>query len=733
MQPKSSASCCGGCQPEGVVIDTASQTEPLTGGVRLYINAMDCPTEERMIRAKLESMPEVKSLAFNLMDRVLTVQPATSGGMKAITRALDEIGFSPKVLDDDQPPPAGPSPSLFQDYGRLALGGLCALVAETLHFQATDYEWLIVTFALLAIALSGLTTYKKGWIALRHLDFNINALMSIAVTGAMLIGEWPEAAMVMVLFTLAEVIESKSLDRARNAIKELMALAPDTATVKDLAGNWMVRPVAEVELGQTVRVRPGEKIPLDGVIIMGAAAVNQAPITGESLPVEKTVGDKVFAGTLNETGVLELQVTALASDSTVARIIQAVEKAQSERAPAQRFIDRFARIYTPAVLVLAVFTALLMPLAFGWSGFDAVYRALVLLVIACPCALVISTPVTVVSGLAAAARHGVLVKGGLYLELASKLKALAFDKTGTLTEGRPQVTHVELIGNARHFDAVLYAASLAHHSNHPISQAVVRFADEREQLNNVLSVDGFESLTGRGVKGRLRGLDCVLGNHRLIHELGLCSNPLETALEAIEEQGQTAVVLVCNQRPWAIFAIADQPKAQSRMALDQLRELNIHTLVLSGDNPHTVASIAEQLGVDDARGNLLPEQKLEVVQALKAKHGITAMVGDGINDAPAMASADIGFAMGAAGTDTAIETADVALMDDNLEKLPWFIRLSRTASWRLKQNIALALSIKLVFIVLALMGEAPLWMAVFADMGASLLVVFNGLRLLRFK
>ena len=594
-------------------------------------------------------------------------------------------------------------------------------------------EWIILVVSVLSISLSGLATYKKGWVAIKCLDFNINALMSIAVTGAMLIGEWPEAAMVMALFSLAELIESKSLDRARNAIRKLMALAPDSATVNDQNGGWIVRPVNEVGVGQVVRVRPGEKIPLDGEIISGSAAINQAPVTGESLPVEKTVGDIAFAGTLNETGMLELKVTAQASESTIARIIHAVEQAQSERAPVQRFIDQFARIYTPAVLVLAVLTSLLMPLAFGWNWTDAVYRALVLLVIACPCALVISTPVTVVSALAVAARHGVLVKGGRYLEQAGKLNIVAFDKTGTLTEGRPTVTGVVMLGNSRHLDAVLFAASLANQSDHPISQAVVRFAKEHNQLNDYLPIDKFESLTGRGIRGMVEGAVCVLGNHRLIHEIGFCTDSLETALESIEAQGQTAVVLLRDSQPKAIFAIADQPKKQSRNALEQLRGLGVHSLVLSGDNPHTVSRIAEQVGVEDARGNLLPEQKLEVMRSLKLEYGVTGMVGDGINDAPAMARADISFAMGAAGTDTAIETADVALMDDNLEKLPWFIRLSRTSNRRLKQNITLALGIKLIFIGLALMGEATLWMAVFADMGASLLVVFNGLRLLRFN
>lgn len=732
MQIESSTQDGCSCPSGSVAVDRSPKPDALTGGVRLHISEMDCPTEERMIRAKLEPMHQVEAMGFNLLERILIVR-STEGGLPAIIQALKEIGFSAEIVNGNQPRASDKQAHKYKTYLSLAFAALCAGGAEVLHAIEFEPEWLVLALSTLALALSGLTTYKKGWIAVRHLDFNINALMSIAVTGAMLIGEWPEAAMVMVLFTLAEVIESKSLEHARNAIRELMALAPDTATVKDADNQWRTGPVEEVVIGQIVRVRPGEKIPLDGEIISGSAAINQAPVTGESLPIEKTVGDAVFAGTLNQTGLLELRVVASAENSTIARIIHAVEAAQNERAPAQHFIDRFARIYTPAVLGLAVVAAVLMPFVWGLSWFDAVYRALVLLVIACPCALVISTPVTVVCGLATAARHGVLVKGGLYLELGRKLDMLAFDKTGTLTEGKVSVTDLQLFGEARRFDALLFAASLARHSDHPVSQAVVRYAREQEPLHPYLPVEDFHSSTGRGVQGQIDGLDSVLGNHRLIHELGHCTSALESALEAVEKQGKTAVVLLRDNRPWALFTIADQVKTHSRKALELLKELGVHTLVLSGDNPYAVASIAAQLGIEDARGDLLPEQKLEVLRELKTQYATVGMVGDGINDAPAMAGAQISFAMGAAGTDTALETADVALMDDNLEKLPWFIQLSRTTGRRLTQNICLALGIKVLFMVLALTGEATLWMAVFADMGASLLVVFNGLRLLNFK
>ncbi len=707
---------------------------------------MDCPTEERLIRARLEPMPEVESLAFNLLERTLTLRHS-DGALPAIMRVLTDIGFAPDSLGETAAnagdATAGHAPAIdaaaietgsrVLGYLRMLVAGLCAAGAELLDLIGSDLDVLVLMLAVAAIALSGLATYQKGWVAVRHLDFNINALMSIAVTGAMLIGEWPEAAMVMLLFTLAEMIESRSLRHARNAIRELMALAPDTAAVRGEEGQWQTVAVDVVTLNQIIRVRPGEKIPLDGEIVRGSASVNQAPVTGESLPVEKDVGDRVFAGTLNQTGLLEIRVTALAHDSTIARIIHAVEVAQSERAPAQRFIDRFSRVYTPVVMALAVATALFMPLALGWEWLDAIYRALVLLVIACPCALVISTPITVVSGLTVAARHGVLVKGGLYLELGRTLDVMAFDKTGTLTEGLPSVTNVQLLSDVPRTQAIEFAASLAGHSDHPVSQAVARFARAQAAPGTSMAVSQFESVTGRGVRGQLQGQECVLGNHRLIHEMGLCSPALEAAFERIEKQGQTALLLLCSGRPWALFSIADRLKAHSRRALEQLADLGVHTLVLSGDNAYTVAGIAEQLGVKDARGNLLPEQKLDVLRELKNRYSTVGMVGDGINDAPAMAGAQISFAMGAAGTDTALETADVALMDDNLAKLSWFIRLSRATGRHLIQNIGLALGIKLLVMLLAVSGGATLWMAVFADMGASLLVVFNGLRLLKFN
>ncbi|MFZ2326476.1 MAG: heavy metal translocating P-type ATPase, partial [Rhodoferax sp.] len=581
------------------------------------------------------------------------------------------------------------------------------------------------------VLASGTSTYQKGWIAIRNGNLNINALMSIAVTGALLLGQWPEAAMVMVLFTIAERIEAQSLDRARNAIRGLMQLTPERATVLQADGTWAEVDAQSVGISQRVRVKPGERIALDGTLVSGRSSVNQAPITGESLPVDKAQGDAVFAGTINEAGSFEYVVTAAAGDSTLARIIHAVQAAQGARAPTQRWVDQFAKVYTPVVFAMALAVAVLPPLLLGGAWFEWVYKALVLLVIACPCALVISTPVTIVSALAAAARQGILIKGGVYLEEGRKLAWLALDKTGTLTHGKPVQTDFFVLNGWQAADVRSLAASLASRSDHPVSRAVA-LAAQAEGVA-LRPVEDFEALPGRGTTGMIDGKRYHLGNHGLIHEQGRCSDALEAQLSALEAQGKTVIVLTDDSSVHGVFAVADTVKDSSRQAIAELHALGIQTVMLTGDNAHTARAIAEQVGMDEALGDLLPDDKLRAIEARMALGGKVGMVGDGINDAPALARSDIGFAMGAAGTGTAIETADVALMDDDLRKLPRFVRLSRHTHAVLVQNIVLALGIKAVFLVLTLLGLGTMWMAVFADMGASLLVVGNGLRLLRAK
>jgi Cd2+/Zn2+-exporting ATPase len=690
------------------------------------IGKMDCPTEEGIIRNRLKGMNGIERLEFDLMSRKLTVihgHPDES----TIQQALESVGMDPKLVSEDEPESAGHGPAVpILDRWLMGASGVLAVAAEVIAWtMGTERSWPVIALALGSIALGGKETIRKGIVSLRTLTLNINFLMTIAIIGAAFIGQWPEAAMVTFLFGVAEMIEAFSLDRARHAIRSLMELSPERALA--LVGNeWVEIEASSVALGQLVRVRPGERIALDGLVKKGSSSVNQAPITGESIPVAKAAGDQVFAGTINEKGSFDFEVTANTEQTTLARIIRVVQQAQSQKAPTQRFVDKFARYYTPLVVVVAILIAAVPPLLFAQPFSVWLYKALVLLVIACPCALVISTPVTVVSALASAARRGILVKGGVYIEEGRRLSHLALDKTGTLTHGLPKVTDVVSFDSIEEAELLRLAASLDAPSEHPVATAIVA-AHEGQRA----SVEEFESITGRGVKGVVDGQRYFLGNHRLAHEEDYCRAEVEAVLEQLEEQGKTVVILGNTDRALGVIAVADTVRDTSIQAVEELHDLGVRTLMLTGDNARTARAIAAQVGIDDARGDLLPEDKLEIITELIADKGHVGMVGDGINDAPALAQADIGFAMGAAGTDTALETADVALMQDDLRKIPEFIRLSREASTVLKQNIAFAIGVKVVFFVLAFFGIATLWMAVFADMGASLLVVANGLRLLQ--
>ena len=699
---------------------------------------MDCIAEESEIRKALDRVPGIRALTFRLGERRLHIDASPAIVSEAVV-ALRQIGFETRPGSERPDTAAGEShehthqpsgASLRLAVARLSGALALALSAELVSFLAaptTAMKGLGLALAGAAIALAGFDVYKKGIAALLAGRLNINALMSVAVTGAVFIGQWAEAAMVMALYAMAELIEARAVERARHAIAGLMAMAPETATVRQDGGEWRVQPVGEVPLRAIVRIGPGERVPLDGVVVAGNSSINQAPVTGESIPVDKEAGDPVFAGTINENGLLEVEVTALAANSTLARIIHAVEQAEGNRAPTQRFVDRFAAVYTPAVFVIAILVAVSGPWLFGWTWLQAVYKALVLLVIACPCALVVSTPVTVVSGLAAAARRGILIKGGVHLEGARHLKAIAFDKTGTVTEGRPRLVEWSTLDGTADRDRVAaIVASLAGHSDHPVSKAIA----EGLPKNGAAVVD-FKALPGRGVSGTVDGQTYVLGNHRLIEERGQCSPSLEARLRVHETAGRTVTVLASDSAVLGIFAVADGIKAHSADAVAELKALGVHPLMLSGDNTATARTIAAQAGIDDIRGDLLPTDKLDALKALQQRYGPSGMIGDGINDAPALAQADLGFAMGAAGTDTAMEAADIVIMNDDLRRVPETIRLSKRTSAILWQNISLALGIKAVFFALAVFGGATMWMAVFADMGTSLLVVANGLRLLR--
>lgn len=724
---------CGcGDTPQVSTILPDSSSSVGTRSVVYRIANMDCPTEEALIRQKLASIKDIAQLSFNLLERKLTVKHHLVDD-KSIQSALQDIGMQAELINvTEQAKQNINAPTISNKSWWLAgLGIASAVAAEVIAWISGDESsWIVIALSLFAILVSGLGTYKKGWIALTNLNLNINALMAIAVTGAVIIGQWPEAAMVMVLFSLSEMIEALSLDRARNAIRGLMAMAPEQATVRQFDGSWLTVGTDQIQIGAILRVAPGERVPLDGVLTEGASAIDQAPITGESIPVAKNVGDQVFAGTINQSGSFLYRVSSLKSDSMLARIIVRIEEAQASRAPTQRFVDQFAKVYTPVVFLLALAVMIVPPVFFALPWSVWVYKALVLLVIACPCALVVSTPVTVVSGLAAAAKAGILIKGGVYLEDGRNLKVIALDKTGTITLGKPSVTDVTLLQGDTNTQLQL-AASLANRSDHPVSGAISRYWQAQFPTLSLIEVVQFEALMGRGVKARIGDQWFYLGNHRLVEELGICNTSLEATLRTFESDGKT-VVIFCNETtPLLMVAVADTVRETSRQAITELHAMGVRTIMLTGDNTLTAKAIARHVDIDDARGDLLPEDKLAAIHQEIAQYGRVGMVGDGINDAPALAKAHIGFAMGAAGTDTALETADVALMDDDLRKIPQFIKLSQRTSRILKQNISLALGIKVIFLVLAVFGSASLWMAVFADMGASLLVIFNGLRLVK--
>ncbi len=703
---------------------------------------MDSPAQETLVRGALAGVPGVLSLETDLDLRTVRIRHVP-GALPAAASALSAFGLGAALSDADSGRPELPRAPV--PWRRLSLAGLCAAFSEGFEL-ARDWGWqpfgldfssevlagmslaafLALALALAAIGLSGLTTFRKGWLALTSRSLNMNALMSVAVTGAVLIGQFPEAAMVMVLFNVSEAIEARALDRARRAISGLLALAPDKACVRQPDGGWLSQDVRAVAPGSLVRVRPGEKIALDGVVRSGSSAVNQAPITGESLPVEKGPGDPVYAGTVNESGSFEFEVTAAATDSTLARIIHAVEEAQSTRAPIQRFVDAFAAWYTPAVFLTALLTALLPPLFLGWPWLEAVPTALIVLVIGCPCALVIATPVTIVSGMAAATRSGILIKGGLYLEQGRLLNCLAMDKTGTLTQGRPSLTDLVPTAGLDGAGALRIAASLACRSDHPVSKAIAQAA--RKAGMDLLPVTDFEALPGLGIRGRVDGTLWHLGNLRLAESLGPCPADLKDRLARLECQGKSAVCLVSPEGVQALLAAADRLRATSLEAIRDLKGLGVRTVMLTGDNENAARRTALEAGVDECRAELLPQDKQAVIEELTAAGERVGMAGDGINDAPALARAHVGFAMASAGTDTAIETADVALMDDDLRKIPRFIRLSRATHAILVQNITLALAIKALFFALTFAGHATMWMAVFADVGTALLVVANGLR-----
>lgn len=586
-----------------------------------------------------------------------------------------------------------------------------------------------------SILIGGYRLFIKGIQNLFRLQFDMGTLMTIAIIGAAAIGEWGEGATVVILFAISEALERYSMDKARQSIRSLMDIAPKQALIRR-GDEELTVPVDEIQIGDIMIVKPGQKLAMDGVVVKGTSSINQAAITGESIPVAKTVDDEVFAGTLNEEGLLEVKVTNRVEDTTIAKIIHLVEEAQAERAPSQAFVDRFAKIYTPAILVAGLLLAVVPPLLFNADWSDWIYRGLALLVVGCPCALVISTPVSIVTAIGNAARNGVLIKGGIHLEEAGALSAIAFDKTGTLTKGVPAVTDIVAFVKEKEDEYLAITAAIEKNSQHPLASAIVRKAEEKGMDIQSLAVEDFTSITGKGVQAKVQGTLYYVGSPALFNELlpnGLSEDQSDLILQ-LQTQGKTVMVLGTEMEALALIAVADEVRESSKDVIQQLHQLGIKkTVMLTGDNEATAKAIGERLGVGEIQADLLPHQKLEFIKQLRSDGSRVAMVGDGVNDAPALASSTVGIAMGGAGTDTALETADIALMADDLRKLPFTIKLSRQALRIIKQNITFSLAIKAVALLLIVPGWLTLWMAIFADMGATLIVTLNGLRLLKVK
>ncbi|WP_026583997.1 heavy metal translocating P-type ATPase [Bacillus sp. J33] len=583
-----------------------------------------------------------------------------------------------------------------------------------------------------SILIGGYSLFIKGLKNLSRLQFDMNTLMTIAIIGAAIIGEWGEGATVVILFAISEALERYSMDKARQSIESLMDIAPKEALIRRGNEEMMVH-VDDIQVGDIMIVKPGQKLAMDGLVIKGTSTLNQAAITGESVPVTKTSNDEVFAGTLNEEGLLEVKVTKRVEDTTLSKIIHLVEEAQAERAPSQAFVDKFAKYYTPAIVILALLIAIVPPLLFGGDWSEWIYQGLAVLVVGCPCALVVSTPVSIVTAIGNAAKNGVLIKGGIHLEEAGALKAIAFDKTGTLTKGIPAVTDIETYAGNEN-ELMTITAAIEKGSQHPLASAIMRKAEENGLNFNAVTVEEFQSITGKGVKAKVKNEMYYVGSPNLFEELhGSIESGRKQKITEMQTQGKTVMVLGTEKEILSLIAVADEMRESSKTVISKLNDMGIETVMLTGDNQRTATAIGKQVGVSDIKADLLPEDKLNFIKELRGQHQSVAMVGDGVNDAPALAASTVGVAMGGAGTDTALETADIALMSDDLSKLPYTIKLSRKALAIIKQNITFSLAIKLVALLLVMPGWLTLWIAIFADMGATLIVTLNSLRLLKVK
>ena len=707
------------------------------------IEGMDCADCALTIEKAVAALPGVGSATVSFGSARLSVVPAGAAGPlpTLIERKVGEAGYRATPLQARALLAQEPFWRRERRVLTTSIGALFAAIAFLLSFTGLP-AWVPNSLYGVAIVVAGLGFARAGLLALRTGRADMNLLMTIAVIGAVAIGDWGEAATVVLLFAFGGTLQAYTLERTRSSIRGLMDLSPTTALVRRvdrLHGLPMVQeirlPVEDVAAEEIVIVGPGERLPLDGVVIGGASSIDQSPITGESVPVDVTEGADVFAGTINGPGVLQVRVTHTSGDTALARIIGLVEEAQARRAPSQQLVDRFSAIYTPLVILGAVLIAMLPPLLFAQPFADWFYRALVLLVVACPCALVISTPVSIVAAIGAATRRGILIKGGATLEALGKIRIVAFDKTGTLTWGRPQVVEVYSLGGDRE-RLLSLAATVESRSEHPLARAIVHAArDGKLRITNYeLRAEDFAALPGMGARARVDGQDVYVGNARLFRENNIPLDGIVPRLDALEAEGKTAVLVGTSTAVLGAIALADTPRPEAALAIERLRSAGVrHVAMLTGDNTRTAQAISNSLGLDTFRAELLPAEKVDAVRDMREQYGSIAMLGDGVNDAPALAVADVGIAMGVAGTDAALEVADVALMSDNLSRLEYAILLSRRAVSVIRQNITISLVVKAVALVLAVFGTLPLWAAIMADMGVSLLVTLNGMTLLAYR
>jgi Cd2+/Zn2+-exporting ATPase len=746
-EPTASDGAACGCGAEAREALSPSIPTHMPGQIVFRIHGMDCADEIAALKREVGPLVGEDKLAFDLLNGRMSIDAMSDATLEArIEKAVARAGMRAESWSEGSDSAAAQDEERrkrVQSWLTIASGAFAAL-GFAVHawlaggvltaFEAGEHglgSTPLPSMILYTLAVLCAVRYvaPKAWLAAKRLRPDMNLLMTVAVAGAIGIGAWFEAATVSFFFALALALETWSLGRARRAVAALMELAPPTARVRFKDGSERDVPAAEVRVGSHIIIRPGDKIPLDGKVAAGESEINQAPITGESVPVFKEAGDEVFAGTINGEGALDVLTTKAASDTTLAQIIRMVGSAQSRRAPSEQWVEKFARIYTPVVMILAVAIFLVPPLLLGGAWDVWFYRALVLLVIACPCALVISTPVTIVAALAGAAKQGVLVKGGIHLETPARLSAIAMDKTGTLTEGRPQVVEVVALGGRSEAEILRSAAALEARSEHPIARAILAKAAELKIVAE--PAEAVQAITGRGVIGRFAGREMWLGSRRYVEERGVNPDGVLERADALSSAGRTMVAVGDDQEVWGLVAVADAVRPEATEIVAALHRAGIkHVVMLTGDNRATAEAIAKQTGIDEVRAELLPGDKVSAVEDLVRLYGSVAMVGDGVNDAPAMGRATLGIAMGAMGTDAAIETADVALMSDDLSRLPWLVRHSRATMAVIRQNVAFSIAVKLLFTALTVLGLASLWGAIAADVGASLLVVLNGLRLL---